>query len=264
MKLPTIIQATNEHIAAGQAVAIQIVTTAESILDRRLGNLTPEERAHLEIDLSPREYVIDYLERAFPTQQMQVFTDDTGNARSQPMFDDDGHPVHNSEAIEAKQNLIEHLCAMPPIKSALDALIEHYGADRIAEVTGRTKRLITMSDGTQKLESRSARTNQAETAHFMNGDKNIDLIQGFVSGEDRIELDDAIFSAAGSPGSLAGSAFAMNTTGQAIDADDRIIFNTTNGHLTYEVDGSDTTYSAIHFTTLAGVSDISATDVYMV
>jgi hypothetical protein len=34
--------------------------------------LSPDERAELEIDLSPREYVIDYLERAFPTRQMRV------------------------------------------------------------------------------------------------------------------------------------------------------------------------------------------------
>jgi len=36
---------------------LQLVTTAESILDRRLGMLSPDERVDLEIDLSPREYV---------------------------------------------------------------------------------------------------------------------------------------------------------------------------------------------------------------
>jgi hypothetical protein len=43
-------------------------------------DLSPDERANLEIDLSPREYIIDYLERAFPTRQMRVFKDDTGAA----------------------------------------------------------------------------------------------------------------------------------------------------------------------------------------
>jgi hypothetical protein len=60
---------------------------------------------------------------------------------------------------------------MPPIMSALDALLEHFGHDNVAEVTGRTKRLITASDGRQKLESRSARTSQAEAAAFMAGKK---------------------------------------------------------------------------------------------
>jgi hypothetical protein len=36
------------------------------MLNRRLADLSPEEREHLEIDLSPREYVIDYLVQSFP------------------------------------------------------------------------------------------------------------------------------------------------------------------------------------------------------
>ncbi|KAK0348918.1 hypothetical protein LTR94_035203, partial [Friedmanniomyces endolithicus] len=85
MKLPTVIAAVKAHLAGGQSVVLQLVTTAESILDRRLGELSPDERANLEIDLSPREYIIDYLERAFPTRQMRVFKDDTGTPRSLPM-----------------------------------------------------------------------------------------------------------------------------------------------------------------------------------
>ena len=123
--------------------------------------------ATLDINCDCKEYIIDYLERAFPTRQMRVFKDDTGTPRSLPMVNDDGHPVYNPEAEAARDNLIEKLCAMPPIMSALDALLEHFGHDNVAEVTGRTKRLITASDGRQKLESRSARTSQVEAAAFM-------------------------------------------------------------------------------------------------
>lgn len=173
MKLPTLIAAINTHLDDDKSIVIQLVSTAESILDRRLDILLPEERADLDIDLSPRENVIDYLERAFPTQQMQVYIDDTGEQHSMPMFDGEGRPVHNSEAMERRQKLIEHLCALPPIKPALDGIIEHYGTERVAEVTGRTKRLVTQSDGSQKLETRSPRTNQSETDQFMDGRKKI-------------------------------------------------------------------------------------------
>jgi hypothetical protein len=127
--------------------------------------------ATLDINCDCKEYIIDYLERAFPTRQMRVFKDDTGTPRSLPMVNDDGHPVYNPEAQAARDDLIEKLCAMPPIMSALNALLEHFGHDNVAEVTGRTKRLITVSDGRQKLESRSARTSQAEAAAFMAGKK---------------------------------------------------------------------------------------------
>ena len=173
MKLPTVIAAVREHLAAGQSVVMQLVTTAESILDRRLGALSPDERAELEIDLSPREYMIDYLERAFPTRQMRIFTDDTGAQRSVPMEDEAGNPVYNPEAEAARAQLIEHLCALPPIMSALDGILEHFGHDNVAEVTGRTKRLVSTGHGRQKLESRSTRTSQAEAAAFMQGRKRI-------------------------------------------------------------------------------------------
>ncbi|KPL50730.1 methylase [Prosthecomicrobium hirschii] len=57
LKMPTVIAAVEEHLADGKSVVLQLVTTAESILNRRLGELSPDERADLEIDLSPREYV---------------------------------------------------------------------------------------------------------------------------------------------------------------------------------------------------------------
>jgi len=57
MKLPTVISAMEHHLAQGQSVVLQLVSTGESILNRRLGQLSPAERADLELDLSPREYI---------------------------------------------------------------------------------------------------------------------------------------------------------------------------------------------------------------
>ncbi|RSU72124.1 methylase [Sphingomonas sp. S-NIH.Pt3_0716] len=127
--------------------------------------------ATLDINCDCKEYVIDYLERAFPTRQMRVFTDDTGAQRSLPMEDEAGNPVHNPEAEAARAALIEQLCALPPIVSALDGLLEQFGHDNVAEVTGRTKRLVSTGDGRQKLETRSTRTSQAEASAFMHGRK---------------------------------------------------------------------------------------------
>src|SRR3546814_4949991 len=104
---------------------------------------------------------------------MKLVKDDTGTQRSLSKTEENGNPVYKPKAEAARAELIEKLCAMPPIMSALDALLEHFGHDTVAEVTGRTKRLITASDGRQKLESRSARTSQAEAAAFQAGRKRI-------------------------------------------------------------------------------------------
>jgi predicted RNA methylase len=172
MKLPSLIPAIEGDLEADQAVVVQLVSTAEAMLDRRLADLGPEEREALEIDLSPCEYVIDYLTAAFPTRQMQVFTDAEGNTRSQPMSDEEGRPVHCQAALRARDELIEQLCALPPIATALDALIGRFGTDGVAEVTGRSRRLVTR-DGRQKIETRTARSNLVETAAFMRGDKRL-------------------------------------------------------------------------------------------
>ncbi|WP_230771740.1 strawberry notch family protein [Sphingomonas sp. Leaf4] len=173
MKLPSVIAETERHLAAGQSVVMQLVSTAESILTRRLDAMTPEERAEPDISLSPIETVIDYLMRAFPTRQMETYSDENGNTFSRPMVDTAGNPVHNPQALAARDALVEQLCALPPIQSALDAIIAHFGTDQVAEVTGRSKRLVPASDGRQKLETRSSRAAQAEAAAFMAGTKRI-------------------------------------------------------------------------------------------
>jgi hypothetical protein len=173
MKLPSLVPAIEADLAAEQAVVVQLVSTSEAMLDRRLADLSPEEREALEIDLSPREYVIDYLTAAFPTRQMRVFTDAEGNARSEPMSDAEGRPVHCQAALRARDELLEQLCALPPIGTALDTLLARFGTDAVAEVTGRTRRLVTGANGRQKLENRTARSNLVEADAFMRGDKRL-------------------------------------------------------------------------------------------
>ena len=129
--------------------------------------------ATLDINCDCKEYVIDYLTKSFPVRLMAVFIDENGNARSEPMSDEFGAPVLCRSALAARERMIEQLCALPPIATALDAIIERFGVDAVAEVTGRTRRLIVGRDGCQKLQSRSPRANLAETQAFMDGTKRI-------------------------------------------------------------------------------------------
>ncbi|WBQ19626.1 strawberry notch C-terminal domain-containing protein [Sphingobium yanoikuyae] len=143
------------------------------MLDRTLAALDAEARANLDIELSPREFLMDYLSAAFPTRQMRTYTDDSGNVRSEPMTDEDGRPVHSQEALQMREQLLEELCALPVVGSALDHIIGHFGVDQVAEVTGRLRRIVADARGGQRLESRSPRSNLAETDAFMRGAKRI-------------------------------------------------------------------------------------------
>ena len=171
MKMPALTRAIEQELGTGHQVVVQLVTTAEAMLDRRLAGLSADERAHLEIELSPREYMIDYLKTAFPTRMLRAFRGTDGEMRSELMVDEAGNPVFSPEAVRTRDALIEQLCAMPAIPSALDRLIEHFGTDTVAEVTGRSRRLVVDARGRQKVERRGGRSNIAEADAFMAGVK---------------------------------------------------------------------------------------------
>jgi predicted RNA methylase len=167
MKLPTLISAIEQDLAEERHVLVQLVTTTEAMLERQLSRLSPDDTTELEIELSPREILIQYLETAFPTRQMRAFKGSDGETRSELMVDREGNAVHSQEAIRARDNLIEQLCSLPAIPGALDGLIRHFGTDCVAEVTGRKRRVVTDASGKQRIDRRSARSNVAELRAFM-------------------------------------------------------------------------------------------------
>jgi Ca2+-binding RTX toxin-like protein len=65
---------------------------------------------------------------------------------------------------------------------------------------------------------------------------NFAAVADFTTGTDTIALASAVFTAAGSSGLLATAAFFVGT--QAHDGDDRIIYNSANGNLIYDADGT--------------------------
>src|ERR1700728_2060188 len=89
------------------------------------------------ITTDAREYVLDYLAHSFPTQLFEPFTDDDGNLWPRPVARA-GQPVQCRKAIERRDRLIEHLAALPPVQGALDQIVQRFGTDLVAEVTGRS------------------------------------------------------------------------------------------------------------------------------
>jgi Ca2+-binding RTX toxin-like protein len=85
------------------------------------------------------------------------------------------------------------------------------------------------------------------------GATNVDAIQAYNATNDTILLDDAVFAALGTPGTLAADAFKAGTA--ATDADDRIIYNAATGALLYDADGTGGV-AAVQFATLTGVSGV--------
>jgi len=175
MKTPTLIASIDADLVAGHSAVIQIVSTGEALMERRLSEIPTEEWNDIRVDITPREYVLDYLAHSFPVQLYEPFTDSEGNLSSRPVVRD-GQPVECREAVRRRDALIEHLASLPPVPGALDQIVQRFGTDLVAEVTGRSRRIVRKGDGPAAhlvVESRAGSANLSETAAFMDDQKRI-------------------------------------------------------------------------------------------
>ena len=187
MKCPSLIRAIEADLEEGRSAVVQLVSTGEALMERRLAEIPASEWDDLNVDLTPRETVIEFLAHAFPVQLQEPFTDAEGNLMSRPVFDDDGQPVLCQEAVARRDALIEKLAALPPVPAALDQIVQRFGHDAVAEVTGRSRRVLRMTDARGErlaLRGRPASANLSEAAAFMDGTKRI-LVFSMAGGTGR-------------------------------------------------------------------------------
>ncbi|MCA0279652.1 MAG: strawberry notch family protein, partial [Proteobacteria bacterium] len=153
MMTPTLIGAIEQDRADGHSAVVQIVSTGEALMERRLADIPTEEWSDLHVDVTPREYVGGYLMHSFPTQLFEEYSDADGNIYSRPVHDEDGNPVQCREAVRRRDEMIEKLASLSPVGSALDQILHHFGTDTVAEVTGRSRRIVkkTGRDGIDRL-----------------------------------------------------------------------------------------------------------------
>ena len=172
LKAATLIKSIEADMAAGHAAIVQLVSTGEAILDRRLSEIPAEEWTDLNVDLSPRDVILTYLQHAFPTQLYEPYTDEDGNLRSRPAFNAEGNPIQCREAVASRDRMIERLASLDPVPGALDQIIQRFGTDKVAEVTGRSRRIVRKGDRLC-VENRPPSANLAETRSFMDDEKRI-------------------------------------------------------------------------------------------
>src|SRR5262249_56890412 len=128
--------------------------------------------------------IANMVDRGFPTILYRDVTDPiTGKTIQEPVRDADGNIVVSREALAMKQHLIDGLSALELPENPLDQLINHFGASNVAELTGRTRRLIRDAQ-TGRLEYRKRapegipmdKVNVFEMEQFQQGKKRIAII----------------------------------------------------------------------------------------
>jgi serralysin len=95
---------------------------------------------------------------------------------------------------------------------------------------------------------------------------NFDFINDFLSGTDKLRLDDAVFATIGGPGAFsAGDERFVAAPGarNGLEADDRLMYDTTSGKLYYDADGSGSGAAAV-VAVLQGAPSLTATDIVVI
>jgi hypothetical protein len=180
MQMPSIIADAKKQIAAGNSVVFQLVNTNEAAQKRAIQKQKDagEEVNPEELDLSPRDILVQFVEHSFPTHKYVEQTNADGKSEWVVLVDSEGRPVEDPIAVDAKNKLKDKLNMMTLDGNPIDIIISEFGADKVAEITGRSKRpqLIHDSETNQyksEFVSRTARIREQEIDEFNNGDRNV-------------------------------------------------------------------------------------------
>jgi len=176
MQMPSVIKAVEKDLAEGRQAVLQLTNTNEASQERAAAKAKSAEEIE-DLDITPRDQIIQLVEKSFPTQQYEEYIDD-GKERSRPVVDSAGNPVQNKEAVAMRDALIEHLASVRVPQGPLDMVLDHFGTDVVAEVTGRGRRFVRKPDertGQMRRveESRPGSSNIAETDAFQSGKKKV-------------------------------------------------------------------------------------------
>lgn len=174
MSIPSVISSIEQDLKNGNSVVIQLTNTNEAAQNRAAEKLDNKEGDTVDdLDVTPRDALISFLETSFPVQQYEEYEDDKGNKQTRPVVDSQGNPVLNKKAVAARDELIEHIRSIRFPDSPMDMIIKHFGAKNVAEVTGRSKTPNYEHKGNAILVPRGKNANQAEMEAFQDGRKRV-------------------------------------------------------------------------------------------
>jgi predicted RNA methylase len=182
-KVPSVIAETESALSEGKSVVISLVGTGEARTREQVAKAKAHGGMLEDLDFSPREVIAATVDRGFPTTLYQDVTDPgTGKTIQVPVRDSQGNTVQSKEALRMKQAIIDGLSALELPENPLDQLINHLGERNVAELTGRTRRLIRDSHGRVEYKKRAPegvamhRTNVHEMEQFQAGKKRVAII----------------------------------------------------------------------------------------
>lgn len=183
-KVPECIRQIEAALTRDESVVISIIGTAEAKSKVLVAKATAEGNRLADLDFSPRATLCALVERAFPVDLYQEKKDPvSGNKIRVPVTDGNGRPVQSKMAIRLRDALLGKLSDLVLPENPLDQIINYFGPDKVAEISGRRKRLIRDPRNSEvRYVSRAPkgvpmnRINVHENEQFQKGTKRIAII----------------------------------------------------------------------------------------
>lgn len=194
MSMPSVISDIEKQLADGKACVVQVVNTQEAAQERAVEKMRADGSEDYDnLDITPRQILEQYLLNSFPVEQYEKYVDENGNEQSRVVRDSKGQPIINKEAVAMRDALLERIKDISIPEGPIDMLINHFGKDRVAEVSGRDRRFVNVTDENgnikrvedvrgdgEKNGSRAA--NDAEAKAFQDGEKDILIFSAQAGG----------------------------------------------------------------------------------
>ena len=176
MSAPSLIRDMEARLASGESCVVQLVSTMEAATERAYAKAVAIGDDLRDLDVTPRDQLLQFVEASFPTTLYEEYEDDDGRVRSRPVKNAAGDFVQSPEAVAARNRLMLEVGAVSVPHGVLDQVVAHFGPDAVAEVTGRSRRFVTKTvDGTEQVveERRTRRSCDAEADEFMAGKRRV-------------------------------------------------------------------------------------------
>ena len=176
MSAPSLVRDMESRLDSGESCVVQLVSTMEAATERAYAKAVANGEDLRDLDVTPRDQLLQFVEASFPTTLYEEYEDDDGRVRSRPVKNAAGDFVQSPEAVAARDRLMLEVGAVSVPHGVLDQVVAHFGPDAVAEVTGRSRRFVTKEvNGVDQVveERRTRRTCDAEADEFMAGKRRV-------------------------------------------------------------------------------------------
>lgn len=182
LNTPHMIESIRKDLRNGYSAIIQMTNTFAANAERAILEAEDQGISLDDVEASAKDILVEYLRHGFPVVKMQAVRRNK-KIWSEPVLDAQGNPVVEPRAVAIRDKLLLDVQNVSVPEGPLEQILRAFGPDDVAEITGRNRRLVPASNGSQILEDRC----EQDVA---------DDLRGFIDDEKRI----LVFSPAGGTG----------------------------------------------------------------